>query len=53
MADQAPPRTPVPECVRTHADQMLTDLTMRQALDALVRAAVTEAGYEVADAVTA
>lgn len=53
MADQAPPRTPVPECVRTHADQTLTDLTMRQALDALVRAAVTEAGYEVADAVTA
>ncbi|MDQ0491186.1 hypothetical protein QO019_006071 [Streptomyces thermodiastaticus] len=32
---------------------MLTDLTMRQALDALVHAAITEARYEVADAVTA
>lgn len=53
MAGQAPTRTSVPGCVRTHADQMLTDLTMRQARDALVRAAIVEAGYEVADAITA
>lgn len=53
MDGQAPTRTPVPECVRTRADQMLTHLTMRQARDALVRAAVTEAGYEVAETVIA